>query len=130
MADFKEAPLSSRPLGLNPTEYFGLSPEQRRVEEERLALRAQLKRRYQLQLNDPHRKALVEDPALNRWMFARNRNIYPNFRPSPKTSLLGLLWGVGPLFFWYYVFKTDRVSGRLCFTGDQIIWYERALVSL
>ncbi|CAH2218737.1 NADH dehydrogenase [ubiquinone] 1 beta subcomplex subunit 4 [Pelobates cultripes] len=50
----------------------------------------------------------LEDPALDRWMYARNRNIYPNFRPTPKTSLMGLLWGVGPLFFWYYVFKTDR----------------------
>ncbi|KAE8621107.1 hypothetical protein XENTR_v10004685 [Xenopus tropicalis] len=108
MAEFREMPLSSRPGGLSPTEYFGLSPEQRRAEEERLALRAQLKRRYQLQLNHPHRKALVEDPALNRWMFARTRNIYPNFRPTPKTSLLGLVWGVGPLIFWYYVFKTDR----------------------
>ncbi|XP_008563677.1 PREDICTED: NADH dehydrogenase [ubiquinone] 1 beta subcomplex subunit 4-like, partial [Galeopterus variegatus] len=48
-----------------------------------------------------------EDPALIRWTYARS-NIYPNFRPSPKTSLLGALWGIGPLFFWYYVLKTDR----------------------
>ncbi|KAM8976513.1 NADH dehydrogenase [ubiquinone] 1 beta subcomplex subunit 4 [Pelodytes ibericus] len=108
MADYTEAPLCSRPSSLDPRQYYGLSPEQRRVEDERLALRSQLKRQYQVTLNDPHRKTMVEDPALNRWMFARNKNIYPNFKPTPKTSLMGLLWGVGPLFFWYYVFKTDR----------------------
>ncbi|XP_063297952.1 NADH dehydrogenase [ubiquinone] 1 beta subcomplex subunit 4 [Pelobates fuscus] len=108
MADYREAPLASRPDSLDPRQYYQLNPEHRRAEEERLALRAQLKRKYQVQLNNPHRRALVEDPALDRWMFARNRNIYPNFRPTPKTSLMGLLWGVGPLFFWYYVFKTDR----------------------
>ncbi|KAM4699008.1 NADH dehydrogenase [ubiquinone] 1 beta subcomplex subunit 4 [Discoglossus pictus] len=107
MADYREAPLSSRPASLT-AQYYGLDPEEKRAAEERLRLRAQLKRQYLVQLNDPTRKALVEDPALNRWMYARNRNIYPNFRPTPKTSLLGLLWGVGPLFFWYYVFKTDR----------------------
>ncbi|KAM4797012.1 NADH dehydrogenase [ubiquinone] 1 beta subcomplex subunit 4 [Rhinophrynus dorsalis] len=108
MADYREAPLCSRPVSLDPAQYYGLTPEQRKAEEERLAVRAQLKRQYQLQLNNPNRRTLVDDPALNRWMFARNRNIYPNFRPTPKTSLLGLVWGVGPLFFWYYVFKTDR----------------------
>ncbi|XP_053561772.1 NADH dehydrogenase [ubiquinone] 1 beta subcomplex subunit 4 [Bombina bombina] len=108
MAEYQEAPLCSRPAGLDPANYYGLSAENKRAAEERLALRAQLKRQYLLQLNDPNRKTLVEDPALTRWMYARNRNIYPNFRPTPKTSLLGLIWGVGPLFFWYYVFKTDR----------------------
>ncbi|XP_053311189.1 NADH dehydrogenase [ubiquinone] 1 beta subcomplex subunit 4 [Spea bombifrons] len=107
MADYREAPLSSRPQTLEPS-YYGLNPEQKQAAEERLALRANLKRQYQLQLNDPHRKTLIDDPALNRWMFARNRNIYPNFRATPKTSLMGLFWGIGPLFFWYYVFKTDR----------------------
>lgn len=50
-----------------------------------------------------------------RWTYARSANIYPNFRPTPKTSLLGALFGIGPLFFWYYVFKTDRVSIRTSF---------------
>ncbi|XP_005994938.1 NADH dehydrogenase [ubiquinone] 1 beta subcomplex subunit 4 [Latimeria chalumnae] len=108
MADYKEAPLASRPKTLNPNEYFGLSPEQRRADEERLAIRARLKRQYQLQLNDPHRVELIENPAMTRWIYARSSNIYPNFRPTPKTSLLGFVCGVAPLVFWYYVLKTDR----------------------
>ncbi|XP_048866092.1 NADH dehydrogenase [ubiquinone] 1 beta subcomplex subunit 4 [Brienomyrus brachyistius] len=107
MADYREAPLATRPKTLEPGEYFNLSPDLRRAEEERAALRAQLKRQYQLQLNNPHRKDLIEDPALTRWTYART-NVYPNFRPTTKTSLLGGLFAVAPLFFWYYVFKTDR----------------------
>ncbi|XP_029435134.1 NADH dehydrogenase [ubiquinone] 1 beta subcomplex subunit 4 [Rhinatrema bivittatum] len=108
MADYKEAPLASRPQTLEPGEYYNLTPEQRKAAEERLALRARLKRQYQLQLNDPHRRTLVEDPALTRWTYARMLNVYPNFRPTPKTSLLGFVCGVGPLLFWYFVLKYDR----------------------
>uniref|UniRef100_A0A6P8QKB2 NADH dehydrogenase [ubiquinone] 1 beta subcomplex subunit 4 n=1 Tax=Geotrypetes seraphini TaxID=260995 RepID=A0A6P8QKB2_GEOSA len=108
MADYKEAPLASRPKTLDPAEYYHLTPEQRLAEEERLALRAQLKRQYQLQLNDPNRRALIEDPALTRWSYARTLNVYPNFRPTPKTSFLGFVWGVAPLFILYYVLKSDR----------------------
>ncbi|XP_060689083.1 NADH dehydrogenase [ubiquinone] 1 beta subcomplex subunit 4 [Hemiscyllium ocellatum] len=109
MADYKEAPLASRPQTLDPREYLELSPEERRAQEERLAIRARLKLQYLSQLNDPHRTELIEDPALTRWSYARNLNhIYPNFRPSPKTSLLGFVCGVVPLFVLYYVFKTDR----------------------
>ncbi|KAJ8390631.1 hypothetical protein AAFF_G00102370 [Aldrovandia affinis] len=107
MADYKEAPLATRPKTLDPAEYFNLSPDQRRAEEERAVLRAQLKRQYQMQLNNPHRKELIEDPALTRWTYART-NVYPHFRPSTKTSLLGAMFGVVPLFFWYFVFKKDR----------------------
>lgn len=59
MADYREAPLATRPKTLDPNEYFNLSPEQRRAEEARGALRANLKRQYQLQLNNPHRKELI-----------------------------------------------------------------------
>ncbi|KAJ8347856.1 hypothetical protein SKAU_G00264450 [Synaphobranchus kaupii] len=107
MADYKEAPLVSRPKTLDPAEYFNLSQAKRRSEEERAALRAQLKRQYQLQLNNPHRKELIEDPALTRWTYART-NVYPHFRPTAKTSLIGAMFGVVPLFFWYFVFKKDR----------------------
>ncbi|KAM4544392.1 NADH dehydrogenase [ubiquinone] 1 beta subcomplex subunit 4 [Fundulus diaphanus] len=107
MADYREAPLATRPKTLDPNEYFNLSPEQRRAEESRAALRAGLKRHYQLQLNDPHRKELIEDPALTRWVYAR-ANPYPLFRATKKTSLLGVMFGVVPLFALYYVFKTDR----------------------
>ncbi|CAJ1082310.1 NADH dehydrogenase 1 beta subcomplex subunit 4 [Notolabrus celidotus] [Xyrichtys novacula] len=107
MADYKEAPLMSRPKTLDANEYFNLSTEKRRAEEERAALRANLKRQYQLQLNNPLRKELVEDPALTRWVYAR-ANPLPHFRPTFKTSLMGALGGVLPLFVLYYIFKTDR----------------------
>ncbi|XP_048459046.1 NADH dehydrogenase [ubiquinone] 1 beta subcomplex subunit 4 [Rhincodon typus] len=109
MADYKEAPLASRPQTLDPREYLELSPEERRAQEERLAIRARLKLQYLSQLNNPNRTERIEDPALTRWTYARSLNhIYPNFRPSPKTSLLGFVCGVAPLFILYYVFKTDR----------------------
>ncbi|KAK5850216.1 hypothetical protein PBY51_014483 [Eleginops maclovinus] len=107
MADYKEAPLASRPKTLDPNEYFNLSLEHRRAEEERAALRSNLKRQFQTQLNDPHRKALIEDQALNRWSYARGHP-YPYFKPTFKTSLMGLMFGVVPIFALYYVFKTDR----------------------
>ncbi|XP_034562697.1 NADH dehydrogenase [ubiquinone] 1 beta subcomplex subunit 4 [Notolabrus celidotus] len=107
MADYREAPLATRPKTLDANEYFNLSTEKRRAEEDRAALRANLKRQYQTQLNNPHRKELVEDPALTRWVYART-NPYPNFRPTFKTSLLGALCGVVPLFGLYFLFKTDR----------------------
>ncbi|PWA18084.1 hypothetical protein CCH79_00004266, partial [Gambusia affinis] len=107
MADYREAPLATRPQTLDPNEYFNLSPEYRRAQEERAALRANLKRQYQLQLNNPTRTELVEDPALTRWVYAR-ANPYPHFRPTTKTSLLGFMFGVVPLFALYYIFKTDR----------------------
>ncbi|XP_070784428.1 NADH dehydrogenase [ubiquinone] 1 beta subcomplex subunit 4 [Enoplosus armatus] len=107
MADYREAPLATRPKTLDPNEYFNLSAEQRRAEEDRAALRANLKRQYQTQLNNPHRKELVEDPALTRWVHARG-NPYPFFRPTFKTSLLGAMFGIAPLFGLYFLFKTDR----------------------
>ncbi|XP_042254532.1 NADH dehydrogenase [ubiquinone] 1 beta subcomplex subunit 4 isoform X1 [Thunnus maccoyii] len=107
MADYREAPLASRPKTLDPNEYFNLSPDVRRAEEDRAALRANLKRQYQTQLNNPHRKELIEDPALTRWVYART-NPYTYFKPTYKTSLLGAMFGVVPLFVLYYVFKTDR----------------------
>lgn len=56
-----------------------------------------------------HLLSTQEDPALTRWTYART-NIFSHFRPTAKTSLIGALFGVIPLFFWYAVFKTDRVS--------------------
>ncbi|XP_034056974.1 NADH dehydrogenase [ubiquinone] 1 beta subcomplex subunit 4 [Gymnodraco acuticeps] len=107
MVDYKEAPLASRPKTLDPNEYFNLSLENRRAEEDKLAMRSNLKLQYQTQLNNPHRKAPQEDPALNRWMYARSHT-YPYFKATSKTSLTGLLFGVVPLFAFYYLFKTDR----------------------
>lgn len=59
MADYQEAPLATRPKTLDPNEYFNVSTDQRRVEQSRAALRAELKRQYQTQLNNPHRKELI-----------------------------------------------------------------------
>ncbi|NP_001291127.1 NADH dehydrogenase [ubiquinone] 1 beta subcomplex subunit 4 [Esox lucius] len=107
MANYREAPLASRPKTLDPAEYFNLSLDKRRSVEEKATLRAQLKRQYQMQLNNPLRKELIEDPALTRWVYART-NPFNNFRPTKKTSLLGGLFGVLPLFVLYFVLKTDR----------------------
>ncbi|XP_007536136.1 NADH dehydrogenase [ubiquinone] 1 beta subcomplex subunit 4 [Erinaceus europaeus] len=104
---YKPSKLATLPTTLDPSEY-NITPEDRRAQAERLAIRARLKREYLLQYNDPSRRGLIEDPALLRWTYARSTNVYPNFRPTPKNSLLGALFGIGPLLFWYYVFKTER----------------------
>ncbi|NXV75115.1 NDUB4 dehydrogenase, partial [Atlantisia rogersi] len=97
----------SLPAELNP-EAFDASPEKRRAEAERLAIRARLKLQYQLQLNNPNPPAVIEDPALLRWAYARTQNVYPTFRPTPKTSFLGALYAIGPILFWIAAFKLDR----------------------
>ncbi|NXR07242.1 NDUB4 dehydrogenase, partial [Semnornis frantzii] len=97
----------SLPAELDP-ETYDTSPEKRRAEAERLAIRARLKRQYQLQLNNPKPPAVIEDPALLRWTYARTHNIYPTFRPTPKTSFLGAVCALGPLIFWAALFKIDR----------------------
>ncbi|KAF7691607.1 NADH dehydrogenase [ubiquinone] 1 beta subcomplex subunit 4 [Silurus meridionalis] len=107
MADYKEAPLATRPKTLDPAEYFNVSPEYRRSEQGRATLRSQLKRQYQIQLNNPLRKELIEDPALTRWTYAR-AEMYNHFRPTPKSSLITGLIGVAPLIILCYVLKADR----------------------
>ncbi|KAM6439497.1 NADH dehydrogenase [ubiquinone] 1 beta subcomplex subunit 4 [Rhynochetos jubatus] len=97
----------SLPSELDPATYDS-SPEKRRAEAERLAIRARLKRQYQLQLNNPNPPAVIEDPALVRWVYARTLNVYPTFRPTPKTSFLGAVFAIGPILFWSFVFKTER----------------------
>ncbi|KGL75147.1 NADH dehydrogenase [ubiquinone] 1 beta subcomplex subunit 4, partial [Tinamus guttatus] len=49
-----------------------------------------------------------EDPALLRWVYARTQNVYPTFRPTPKTAFLGAVYALGPLLFWMFTFKYDR----------------------
>ncbi|NXC18035.1 NDUB4 dehydrogenase, partial [Corythaeola cristata] len=97
----------SLPAELDPDTYDA-SPEKRRAEAERLAIRARLKRQYQLQLNNPKPPAIIEDPALIRWAYARTQNVYPTFRPTPKTSFLGAVFAIGPILFWIAVFKIER----------------------
>ncbi|NWV18884.1 NDUB4 dehydrogenase, partial [Origma solitaria] len=97
----------SLPAELDPGTY-DTSPEKRRADAERLAIRAQLKRQYQLQLNNPSPPAIIENPALIRWAYAKSQNVYPTFRPTPKTSFLGAAYALGPLLFWIFVLKADR----------------------
>ncbi|XP_014744376.1 PREDICTED: NADH dehydrogenase [ubiquinone] 1 beta subcomplex subunit 4 [Sturnus vulgaris] len=97
----------SLPAELDPDTY-DTSPEKRRAEAERLAIRSRLKRQYLLQLNNPSPPAIIEDPALIRWAYAKSQNVYPTFRPTPKTSFLGAAYALGPLLFWIFVLKADR----------------------
>ncbi|NXD96678.1 NDUB4 dehydrogenase, partial [Chaetorhynchus papuensis] len=97
----------SLPAELNPDAY-DTSPEKRRAEAERLAIRSRLKRQYQLQLNNPSPPAIIENPALVRWAYAKSQNVYPTFRPTPKTSVLGAAYALGPLLFWIFVLKAAR----------------------
>ncbi|NXD21609.1 NDUB4 dehydrogenase, partial [Spelaeornis formosus] len=97
----------SLPAELNPDAYDA-SPEKRRAEAERLAIRSRLKRQYLLQLNNPSPPAVIENPALIRWAHAKSQNVYPTFRPTPKTSVLGVAYALGPLLFWMFVLKADR----------------------
>ncbi|NXV01600.1 NDUB4 dehydrogenase, partial [Cettia cetti] len=97
----------SLPAELDPNTY-DTSPEKRRAEVERLAIRSRLKRQYLLQLNNPNPPAIIENPALIRWAYAKSQNVYPTFRPTPKTSVLGAVYALGPLIFWIFVLKADR----------------------
>ncbi|KAM6309753.1 NADH dehydrogenase [ubiquinone] 1 beta subcomplex subunit 4 [Podargus strigoides] len=97
----------SLPAELDPNT-FDASPEKRRAQAERLAMRARLKRQYQLQLHNPNPPAMIEDPAVLRWAYARTENVYPTFRATPKTSFLGLVYAIGPIIFWMAAFKIDR----------------------
>ncbi|XP_037550303.1 NADH dehydrogenase [ubiquinone] 1 beta subcomplex subunit 4 [Nematolebias whitei] len=107
MADSRRLPLTERSRTLNPNEDFNPSWEKRREEEARLAVRANLKRQYQLQLNNPYRTERIDDPAISQWVYAKT-NVYPNFRATPKTSLLGFMFSVVPVFGFYYLFKWSR----------------------
>nr|XP_021518669.1 NADH dehydrogenase [ubiquinone] 1 beta subcomplex subunit 4 [Meriones unguiculatus] len=59
---YKPAPLATLPSTLDPAEY-DVSLETRRLQVERLSLRARLKREYLLQLNDPNRQTLIVSGA-------------------------------------------------------------------
>ncbi|XP_040195135.1 NADH dehydrogenase [ubiquinone] 1 beta subcomplex subunit 4 [Rana temporaria] len=108
MADYKESRFVSRPEALDPARYYELTPERRKLQEERTAIRAGLKRQYQLQLNDPRRKGLVQDPAVDRWMFSRNYNILPNARLSASVWLRTIVYVGGPLLLMYTLISKDR----------------------
>lgn len=55
---YKPARLATLPPTLDPAEY-DISPETRKAQAERLAIRSRLKREYLLQYNDPNRHGLI-----------------------------------------------------------------------
>uniref|UniRef100_A0A2R9ARU7 NADH dehydrogenase [ubiquinone] 1 beta subcomplex subunit 4 n=1 Tax=Pan paniscus TaxID=9597 RepID=A0A2R9ARU7_PANPA len=56
---YKPSSLPTLPETLDPAEY-NISLETQRVQAERLAIRARLKREYLLQYNDPNRRGLID----------------------------------------------------------------------
>uniref|UniRef100_A0A2I3H335 NADH dehydrogenase [ubiquinone] 1 beta subcomplex subunit 4 n=1 Tax=Nomascus leucogenys TaxID=61853 RepID=A0A2I3H335_NOMLE len=56
---YKPSSLATLPETLDPATY-NISPETRRAQAERLAIRARLKREYLLQYNDPNRRGLID----------------------------------------------------------------------
>uniref|UniRef100_A0A8C4M3C7 NADH dehydrogenase [ubiquinone] 1 beta subcomplex subunit 4 n=1 Tax=Equus asinus asinus TaxID=83772 RepID=A0A8C4M3C7_EQUAS len=56
---YEPSRLASLPTTLDPAEY-DISPETRKAQAERLAIRSRLKREYLLQYNDPSRRGLVD----------------------------------------------------------------------
>ncbi|KAJ8796695.1 hypothetical protein J1605_017798 [Eschrichtius robustus] len=61
---YKPSRLATLPTTLDPAEY-NISPETRKAQAERLAIRSRLKREYLLQYNDPSRRGVIvsEGPA-------------------------------------------------------------------
>uniref|UniRef100_A0A8D0BC20 NADH dehydrogenase [ubiquinone] 1 beta subcomplex subunit 4 n=1 Tax=Salvator merianae TaxID=96440 RepID=A0A8D0BC20_SALMN len=57
---YRPAPLASLPPELNPAEYDA-SPEKRRADAERLAIRSKLKREFLVQLNNPLRAERIDN---------------------------------------------------------------------
>ena len=55
---YKPSRLATLPSTLDPAEY-DVSPEARKAQAERLAIRSRLKREYLLQYNDPSRRGLI-----------------------------------------------------------------------
>uniref|UniRef100_A0A8P0PNM4 NADH dehydrogenase [ubiquinone] 1 beta subcomplex subunit 4 n=1 Tax=Canis lupus familiaris TaxID=9615 RepID=A0A8P0PNM4_CANLF len=59
---YQPSSLATLPATLDPAEY-DISPEARRAQAERLAIRSRLKREYLLQYNDPSRRGLIAEGA-------------------------------------------------------------------
>uniref|UniRef100_C3ZXD4 NADH dehydrogenase [ubiquinone] 1 beta subcomplex subunit 4 n=1 Tax=Branchiostoma floridae TaxID=7739 RepID=C3ZXD4_BRAFL len=84
-----------------------VSPEEMRAAAERQAIKGKLRAAMQEKLRDPYAVGNFEDPALQRWYYVRNHQ-FDNFKQTPKTSFLGLAFGVLPLAVIAWVFYTDR----------------------
>lgn len=80
---YEPSRLASLPTTLDPAEY-DISPETRKAQAERLAIRSRLKREYLLQYNDPSRRGLVvSDGSAGRESRARVRAVPSAGQPRP-----------------------------------------------
>ncbi|XP_033112928.1 NADH dehydrogenase [ubiquinone] 1 beta subcomplex subunit 4-like [Anneissia japonica] len=75
--------------------FKGVPAEQKVAEAERAALRDVLRREYQRNIQKPHFKGVLLDPAVIRWNYARV-NSYEFFKATPKTTVLGIIVGILP----------------------------------
>lgn len=74
---YKPSRLASLPSTLDPAEY-DISPETRKAQAERLAIRSRLKQEYLLQYNDPSRRGLI---VSERWL-GGGRGLEPPGSPA------------------------------------------------
>ncbi|CAH1228425.1 NDUFB4 [Branchiostoma lanceolatum] len=84
-----------------------VTPDQMRAEAERQAIKGKLRTAMQAKLRDPYAVGNFEDPALTRWYYVRNHQ-FDNFKQTPKTSFLGITFGVVPVVFLTWLFLKDR----------------------
>uniref|UniRef100_A0A023FXG0 NADH dehydrogenase [ubiquinone] 1 beta subcomplex subunit 4 n=1 Tax=Amblyomma parvum TaxID=251391 RepID=A0A023FXG0_AMBPA len=100
-----------------------LSPDEKRIIQERAKLRAQLKQEYVRQITDPHKHAgggILFDPQMVRFHAARaNSMIYEHFRPTPKGARQWIAFTFMPMIIIGYIVHKDRKEfERKCRTGE------------
>ncbi|KAL3183320.1 hypothetical protein MRX96_000296 [Rhipicephalus microplus] len=100
-----------------------LTPEEKRLVEERAKLKAQLRQEYLRQLTDPHKHGsggTLFDPQMMRHQAARSHSmIYEHFRPTPKGGFQFFAATFLPmLVLGYFVYKDRREFERKCRTGE------------
>lgn len=87
---YKPARLATLPPTLDPAEY-DISPEARKAQAERLAIRSRLKREYLLQYNNPSRHGLIVSGG--RWAGIAGRSWDAALRPGSPDPPGGLAGG-------------------------------------
>merc|ERR1711980_51805 len=104
-------------------------PESAAAIRERAAIKAAIKREFQKQTLNPHRHASGEggflfDPALQRFMSMRASQ-YDFFKPTPKTSILGLLLFVLPIGGYGWLLKRDKEQFEKRIRTGQVAYADR-----
>ncbi|XP_063603959.1 NADH dehydrogenase [ubiquinone] 1 beta subcomplex subunit 4-like [Penaeus indicus] len=96
---------------------------------ERAAVRAAIKKEFQKQITNPHRHGSGEggvlfDPAVQRFMSMRATR-YDHFKPSPRSSLIGVAMLAIPILGYGWWMKTSRENFEAkCRTG-QVAYADR-----